>query len=165
MKLELIKTTECKRIEQELQIDLTPSRANAADAGYDLRACIRNPVTIRCGESIKISTGHRVYIGSITDGEFDVGVNTTLAGLVIPRSGTNGLELKNVVGVIDSGYQGEIFLKIVNKSNKEDLTIQPGQRVFQMVIVPAFTPTITLVDEFTKTTDRGSNGFNSTGDF
>ena len=136
-------------------IDFTPTQQRLGDAGYDLKACIPvKSVRIHPGEVIKIPTGIHVGLG-----------REDLVGLVIPRSslGKNGGVLANTVGVIDSNYQGEIVLMVLNTNMEEDLVILQGERIAQLVVVNCFTNTFSMVDEFGYITNRGEEGFGSSG--
>lgn len=128
--------------------DLKPVVGTAGSAGYDLRVSGNFP--IMRGQTIKVGTGLKVEIPK------------GYVGLVTPRSSTSEYVLANTVGVIDSDYQGEIFLKIRNVSNG-DRFITRGDRLFQLVIVPVFMEKPIFVKEFTETTKRGSGGDGSTG--
>ena len=123
-------------------------------AGIDLRACIDAPLVLLPNQVILISSGIAINPNS-----------NQYAGLVIPRSGLGhkkGLVLGNLIGLIDSDYQGEIKISAWNRSNTT-LTITPYERIAQLVIVPVCVVGFNIVDEFTSLSERGSNGFGSTG--
>lgn len=122
-------------------------------AGYDLCAFIKNPISIKPNESILISTGVRLWLK-----------NPALVAKCYPRSGlgSRGLVLKNLVGVIDSDYQGEIKLCLWNTSSSA-ITVNPYDRVAQLVIEYVPLVPLTPVDEFSNLTKRGTGGFGSTG--
>lgn len=122
-------------------------------AGYDLCAFIKNPISIKPNESILISTGVRLWLK-----------NPALVAKCYPRSGlgSRGLVLKNLVGVIDSDYQGEIKLCLWNTSSSA-ITVNPYDRVAQLVIEYVPLVQLTSVDEFSNLTKRGTGGFGSTG--
>ena len=146
-----------------LQIDLKildprmaeqlPTYATPGSAGLDLRACLDAPLVIEPGSTHLIPTGLAIHIG-------DPG----LAAVILPRSGLShkhGLVLGNLVGLIDSDYQGELKISLWNRSS-ETFTIEPMARVAQMVIVPVLQPQFKVVEEFAQSS-RGEGGFGSTG--
>ena len=119
----------------------------------DLSACLEEPVTIAPGERMLIPTGIAIGLPS-----------KETVGLVYARSGMavrDGIALTNGVGVIDSDYTGEIQVGLINLS-KEPYTVNPGQRIAQLVVAPVLLPTVEEVENLTKT-ERGSGGFGSTG--
>lgn len=129
-----------------------PTRATQGSAGYDISVDISAPITLRPNEPQFISTGISIEIAPDT------------VGLVYPRSGLScrhGITLANSVGVIDSDYRGEISVCLVNNSS-EPYTIEPNQRVAQLVISPILTPEVEEVESISDTT-RGANGYGSTG--
>ena len=129
-----------------------PRRATDGSAGYDLSADLDAPVTIAPGESRLLPTGIGVVLPEQT------------AGLVFGRSGLGaryGIVPSNAVGVIDWDFRGEIRVPLRNQS-AEPYTVQPGERIAQMVIVPVLTPELTLTDDLGSTA-RGENGFGSSG--
>jgi len=131
-----------------------PTYATNGSAALDLRACLDRPVTVQPGETVLIPSGIAISI-------HDPG----LVALLVPRSGLgikHGIVLANTVGVIDSDYQGEIGIGIVNRG-AAPYTIEPGERICQMMFVPATQVSLELVAEFSKETDRGAGGFGSTG--
>ncbi len=130
-----------------------PSYATAGSAGMDLRACIDAPLTIQPGERVKVPTGFAI---SLPGPEW--------VAYLFARSGLgirSGITIPNCVGVIDSDYRGEIIVALVNLSDAE-YTVQPGDRIAQMVIMPVTQATVTLVEELDDT-QRGAGGFGSTG--
>lgn len=130
-----------------------PSYATAGSAGMDLRACIDAPVTILPGEQALVPTGLAIALPS-----------ADYVALLYARSGLaikHGLSPANCVGVIDSDYRGEIVVALRNYA-KEPYTVEPGERIAQMVITPVVQAAIALVDELDDT-DRGAGGFGSTG--
>jgi len=130
-----------------------PKYASTGSAGLDLRACIENPYTLNPGETFLIPTGISIYIK-------DKGY----AGIILPRSGLghkHGIVLGNLVGLIDSDYQGELLVSCWNRSKKEFL-INPLERIAQLVIVPINQAKFNLVDNFSES-ERGEGGFGSTG--
>lgn len=133
-----------------------PQRATPMSAGYDVVACIDEPVVIRKGENATlIPLGFACYMD---DGH--------IAGLILPRSGLGhkqGLILGNTVGVIDGDYQDQWFASASNRGQQDEIVINPGDRIAQIVFVPVIHPTFNIVDQFTKATERGLGGFGSTG--
>ena len=130
-----------------------PQFATPGSAAMDLRACLDGPVTLQAGARAVIPTGLAMALPS-----------ADYVALVFARSGLGikkGVCLSNGVGVIDSDYRGEIAVGLVNLSG-EDYTVQPGDRIAQLMVVPVVQPTVTLVDELDET-DRGSGGLGSTG--
>lgn len=130
-----------------------PQRATSGSAGLDLCACIDEPVTLEGGDTAVIPTGIAIALPSADYGAF-----------VFPRSGIavkHGIGLLNSVGVIDSDYRGEIMVGVINQV-KEAYTIQPGERIAQMVIMPVSMMPVEEVAELDDT-DRGAGGFGSTG--
>ena len=130
-----------------------PAYATSGSAGLDLRACIDGALTIAPGDAQLISTGIAIHIG-----------DPTLAAMILPRSGLghkHGIVLGNLVGLIDSDYQGPLLVSCWNRG-REPFTIQPFDRIAQLVIVPVVQASFRLVDEFA-TSDRGVGGFGSSG--
>lgn len=130
-----------------------PAYATAGSAGLDLRACIDEPIEVQPGSTVLIPTGLAIYIE-----------NSNYAGLVLPRSGLghkHGIVLGNLVGLIDSDYQGELMLSCWNRGDKP-FTISVGERLAQFVIVPVMQAQFELVEEFTAT-ERATGGFGHTG--
>ena len=130
-----------------------PQFATPGSAAMDLRACLDGPVTLQAGARSVIPTGLAMALPS-----------ADYVALVFARSGLGikkGVCLSNGVGVIDSDYRGEIAVGLVNLSG-EDYTVQPGDRIAQLMVVPVVQPTVTLADELDET-DRGSGGLGSTG--
>ena len=130
-----------------------PQYATAGSAGLDLRACLDDPLTIDAGQAALIPTGLSLHIG-------DPG----LAAMLLPRSGLghkHGIVLGNLVGLIDSDYQGPLMVSCWNRSTQA-YTVQPLERIAQMVIVPVVQAHFKRVESFDDTA-RGSGGFGSTG--
>ena len=130
-----------------------PQFATPGSAAMDLRACLDGPVTLQAGARAVIPTGLAMALPS-----------ADYVALVFARSGLGikkGVCLSNGVGVIDSDYRGEIAVGLVNLSG-EDYTVQPGDRIAQLMVVPVVQPTVTLADELDET-GRGSGGLGSTG--
>lgn len=129
-----------------------PTRATPGSAGYDLYACLSSPMTIAPHERVKVPTGLKIAIPDPSVGAF-----------IFPRSGLStkfGLGLPNSVGVIDSDYRGEILVAMVNNANTP-YTIQPGDRIAQMVFLPIITYDFVLAEQLDET-QRGEGGFGST---
>ncbi len=130
-----------------------PAYATEGSAGLDLRACIDATLELKPGSVELIPTGLAMYIA-------DPG----LAGVILPRSGLghkHGVVLGNLVGLIDSDYQGQLFVSCWNRSS-ESFNVEPGERIAQMVIVPVVQAQFEIVEEFV-TSDRAQGGFGSTG--
>ncbi|MGZ8265110.1 MAG: dUTP diphosphatase [Burkholderiales bacterium] len=147
-----MRTIEVKILDARLREQL-PSYATAGSAGIDLRACIQEPVTLEPGDTQLIPSGMAIHLA-------DPG----LAAIVLPRSGLghkHGIVLGNLVGLIDSDYQGQIFVSTWNRG-RAAFRIEPLERLAQLVIVPVVQVGFEIVDEFHAST-RGSGGFGSTG--
>jgi dUTP pyrophosphatase len=130
-----------------------PAYGSSGAAGLDLRACIDAPLTLQPGDSQLVPSGIAIHIG---DADY--------AALVLPRSGLgakNGIVLGNLVGLIDSDYQGQVFVSVWNRG-KNSFTIQPMDRIAQMIIVPVRQVEWNVVDDF-ESSSRGAGGFGSTG--
>lgn len=130
-----------------------PEHATDGSAGMDLRAALDKTTQIHPGETLLIPTGLAIYIE-----------DTSMAAIVLPRSGLghkHGIVLGNLVGLIDSDYQGQLFVSCWNRSN-DSFTIEVGDRIAQLVIVPVIQANFDIVDDFI-TTDRGSGGFGHSG--
>jgi dUTP pyrophosphatase len=130
-----------------------PAYATPGAAGLDLRACVEAPLTLHPGETALVPSGLAIHLA-------DPG----LAAMVLPRSGLghkHGIVLGNLVGLIDSDYQGQIFVSVWNRG-RETFSIQPRERIAQRVVVPVLLVGFNVVDEFARS-ERGGNGFGSTG--
>jgi dUTP pyrophosphatase len=130
-----------------------PQHATAGAAGMDLRACLTEPLVLQAGAAELISTGISIYVE-----------DPTLAALLLPRSGLghkHGIVLGNLVGLIDSDYQGPLMVSCWNRGSAP-FTVNPGDRIAQMVIVPVVHADFEVVEEFTSTS-RGAGGFGSSG--
>ena len=133
--------------------DLAPQYATSGSAGMDLRACIDEAVTLKPGETILIPTGIALHLE-----------DSSLAAMILPRSGLghkHGIVLGNLVGLIDSDYQGQIFVSTWNRGD-QDFLINPLERIAQLVVVPVVQVAFNVVEEFTESR-RGAGGFGSTG--
>ena len=134
--------------------DQLPAYATPGSAGLDLRACLDAPITLQPNAWQLISTGLSVYIK-------DPGY----AAMLLPRSGLghkHGIVLGNLVGLIDSDYQGQLMVSAWNRSDVA-FTIEPMERIAQLVIVPVVQAQFNLVDQFEAATERGAGGYGSTG--
>jgi dUTP pyrophosphatase len=130
-----------------------PHYATPGSAGLDLRACIEAPMKLHPGDTVLVPTGMAIHIA-------DPG----LAAIILPRSGLghkHGIVLGNLVGLIDSDYQGEIFISTWNRG-KENFTLNPLDRLAQLVVVPVLQVGFNIVDDFAAS-HRGDGGFGSTG--
>ncbi len=130
-----------------------PGYATPGSAGMDLRACLDKPLKLEPGQTELIPSGIALHIS-------DPG----LAATILPRSGLghkHGIVLGNLVGLIDSDYQGQIFISCWNRGN-QSFTIEPGERVAQLVILPVVQATLNIVNEFDES-ERGEGGFGHTG--
>jgi dUTP pyrophosphatase len=132
---------------------MLPHYASAGAAGLDLRACLNSPLTLQGGESQLVSSGIAIHVG-------DPGY----AAVILPRSGLgakNGIVLGNLVGLIDSDYQGPLMVSVWNRG-KSAFTIQPLDRIAQLIVVPVLQVEFEVVEEFAASA-RGAGGFGSTG--
>jgi dUTP pyrophosphatase len=130
-----------------------PEYATEGSAGVDLRACVESAVTIAPGETLLIPSGMAIHIG-----------DPSLAAVLLPRSGLghkHGIVLGNLVGLIDSDYQGQVFVSCWNRG-AETFTIQPGERIAQMVLVPVVQARFEVVKDF-ESSERGAGGFGHSG--
>lgn len=130
-----------------------PAYATDGAAGLDLRACLPGPITLHPGETTLVPSGLAIHLA-----------DPELAAMVLPRSGLghkHGIVLGNLVGLIDSDYQGQIFVSMWNRG-RASFTIQPMERIAQLVVVPVLQVGFNLVDSFDAST-RGADGFGSTG--
>lgn len=132
---------------------LLPTYATDGSAGLDLRACLKESLQLNPGETQLIPTGMAIHIS-----------DPTLAAIILPRSGLghkHGIVLGNLVGLIDSDYQGEVMISCWNRGN-DHFTIQPGERIAQLVIIPVVHAKFEIVNEFIST-KRGDGGFGHSG--
>jgi dUTP pyrophosphatase len=130
-----------------------PAYATDGSAGLDLRACLSQPLVLEPGDTQLIGTGLAIYIA-----------DPDLAALILPRSGLghkHGIVLGNLVGLIDSDYQGELMVSCWNRGQAR-FTVEPGERLAQLVLVPVVQAEFEVVDEF-DSSQRGAGGFGSTG--
>ncbi|MDH2925126.1 dUTP pyrophosphatase [Nicoletella semolina] len=130
-----------------------PTYATEGSAGLDLRALIEQPLTIEAGGTVLIPTGISIYIA-----------DPNLAAVILPRSGLghkNGIVLGNLVGLIDSDYQGPLMVSLWNRSD-EAFTVNVGDRIAQLVFLPVVQASLNVVNEFIQT-ERGEGGFGHSG--
>jgi dUTP pyrophosphatase len=147
-----MKTVDVKILDPRMK-DQMPAYATAGSAGLDLRACIDAPLTIKPGETVLVATGLAIHIG-------DPGY----AAMILPRSGMghkHGIVLGNLVGLIDSDYQGQLMVSTWNRGQHE-FVLNPMERLAQLVIVPVLQVDFNVVDDF-DASERGTGGFGSTG--
>ena len=131
-----------------------PAYATTGSAGLDLRALLDAPLTLAPGETQLVKTGLAIHIG-----------NPHFAAVILPRSGLghkHGIVLGNGTGLIDSDYQGELMVSCFNRSGTA-FTIQPGERIAQLVFIPVVQAALEVVAEFGDASQRGTGGFGSTG--
>lgn len=131
-----------------------PKYATPGSAGLDLHACIQTPMLLEPGQTNMVATGLAIHIN-----------NPQLAALILPRSGMGakkGIVLGNLVGLIDSDYQGQLLIAAWNRT-QTPYTLEPFERLAQLVIVPVVQAQFKLVDDFGSETQRGTGGYGSTG--
>jgi len=141
-----------KILDARLKLKL-PHYATSGAAGLDLRACIDRPIELRPGASELVPSGIAIHLA-------DPG----LAAIVLPRSGLghkHGIVLGNLVGLIDSDYQGQIFVSLWNRGGST-FTLNPMERIAQLVVVPVLQVNLNVVEDFAQS-ERGAGGFGSTG--
>ena len=147
-----MKTIDIKILDPRMK-ELLPAYATQGSAGLDLRACIEAPLTLEPGQTVLVPTGLAIHVA-------DPGY----AAMILPRSGLghkNGIVLGNLVGLIDSDYQGQLMVSTWNRGHAA-FTLQPMDRLAQLVIVPVLQVGFNVVDEFASS-ERGAGGFGSTG--
>lgn len=130
-----------------------PEYATEGSAGIDLRACLDEPVTLEPGQTQLLPTGMAIHIE-----------DPSLAAIILPRSGLghkHGIVLGNLVGLIDSDYQGQLMVSCWNRGNTT-FTVQPGERIAQLILVPVVQARLEIVDSFEES-DRGAGGFGHSG--
>ena len=149
-----MKNVQLKILDQRLGNEIPlPEYATNGSAGLDLRACLEQPVIVPPGDTVLIPTGLAIHIAE-----------QTLAAVLLPRSGLghkHGIVLGNLVGLIDSDYQGQVFISCWNRG-KEHFTVEIGERIAQMVFVPVVQAQFEIVDDFNESS-RGEGGFGHTG--
>ncbi len=147
-----MKKLEVKILDERIR-GMLPRHATAGAAGLDLRACIEAPLTLQPGDSQLVHSGIAIHVA-------DPGY----AAVVLPRSGLgskHGIVLGNLVGLIDSDYQGEVLVSVWNRG-RASFTIQPLDRIAQLLVVPVMQVDLEVVEEFAESS-RGAGGFGSTG--
>lgn len=147
-----MKTIDIKILDARMQ-ELLPAYATPGSAGLDLRACIDKAITIEAGQTVLIPTGLAIHIG-----------DPSYAAMILPRSGMghkNGIVLGNLVGLIDSDYQGQLMVSTWNRGQSA-FTLNPMERLAQLIIVPVLQVGFNVVEEFGDS-ERGVGGFGSTG--
>ena len=147
-----MKTIDIKILDPRMN-DQLPGYATEGSAGLDLRACIDAPITIEPGATVLIATGLAIHLA-------DPGY----CAMILPRSGMghkNGIVLGNLVGLIDSDYQGQLMVSTWNRGQSA-FTLTPMERLAQLIVVPVVQVGFNVVDEF-DTSERGAGGFGSTG--
>ena len=130
-----------------------PQYATAGSAGLDLRACLDKPLVLEPGKAELLPTGLSIYVE-----------DPTLAAVILPRSGLghkHGVVLGNLVGLIDSDYQGPLMVSVWNRG-REPYTVQPGERIAQLIVVPVVQVELEVVEDFAATS-RGAGGFGHSG--
>ncbi|MBR9812275.1 dUTP diphosphatase [bacterium] len=130
-----------------------PAYATPGSAGMDLRACLDTPLALAPGDTQLIPTGIAIHMG-----------DTGMAAVILPRSGLghkHGIVLGNLVGLIDSDYQGQLMVSCWNRG-QSSFTIEPGERIAQLVFVPVLQPALVQVESF-DASERGEGGFGSSG--
>ncbi len=141
------------RVLDKRLLDQLPHYATKGSAGLDLRACVDAPITLKPGETTLIPSGIAIHLD-----------NPQYAAMILPRSGLghkHGIVLGNLVGLIDSDYQGQIFISTWNRGQAE-FTIQPMERIAQLIVVPVLQVEFNVVSDFVAS-NRGEGGFGSTG--
>jgi dUTP pyrophosphatase len=147
-----LKKLDVRVLDERLRAQL-PAYATAGSAGLDLRACIDEPLTLRPGDSALVPSGLAIHLD-----------DPSLAAIVIPRSGLghkHGIVLGNLVGLIDSDYQGQVFVSCWNRG-REPFVVNPLERIAQLVVVPVVQVELNVVESFGQSA-RGAGGFGSTG--
>ncbi|MEZ5613076.1 MAG: dUTP diphosphatase [Rhodocyclaceae bacterium] len=147
-----MRNIDIKILDERLR-DHLPAYATDGAAGLDLRACLGAPAVLHPGETVLVPTGIAVHLA-------DPGI----AAMVLPRSGLghkHGIVLGNLVGLIDSDYQGQIFVSVWNRG-RTSFTLEPMERIAQLVVVPVVQVGFNVVDDFVAS-ERGNGGFGSTG--
>lgn len=146
-------TTIQVKIVNDKMAEFLPAYATAGSAGLDLRACIEKDILVKPGETLLIPTGIAIYIE-----------DKNLCGMILPRSGLghkHGIVLGNLVGLIDSDYQGELMVSLWNRG-KTDFMLVQMERIAQLVIVPVVQAGFNVVSNF-EASERAESGFGSTG--
>ena len=149
-----MKTLQTRILDDRLGTEFPmPAHATEGSAGIDLRAMLDEPLTLEPGQTELLPTGMAIHIE-----------DPSLAAMILPRSGLghkHGIVLGNLVGLIDSDYQGELMVSCWNRGNTT-FTVEPGERIAQLVLVPVVQAKLEIVDSFDES-DRGAGGFGHTG--
>jgi dUTP pyrophosphatase len=151
-------TVELRILDERIRTWGVPRHQSDMAAGIDLVACLDEPLTLEPqSAAVLVPTGIAIHIG-----------DPNVAAVIVPRSGlghTRGLVLGNLVGVVDADYTGQLAVSCWNRSaaTAEAVTIDPGDRIAQLLFLPILRPTICVVEEFSRSSVRGSGGFGSTG--
>jgi dUTP pyrophosphatase len=150
-----MKTIDIKILDPRMK-DFLPAYATPGSAGLDLRACIDSAIIIEAGATVLIPTGLAIHVA-----------NPGYCAMILPRSGMghkNGIVLGNLVGLIDSDYQGQLMVSTWNRGQAA-FTLNPMERLAQLIVVPVLQVGFNVVDEFDsdKQSERGAGGFGSTG--
>ena len=150
----MLQTVQLKILDSRLGTEFPmPAYATAGAAGLDLRACLDQPLELNPGATELIPTGMAIHMG-----------DSGMAAVILPRSGLghkHGIVLGNLVGLIDSDYQGQLMVSCWNRG-QQPFTIEPGERIAQLVFVPVLQPRFETVEEFSAS-ERGEGGFGHTG--
>src|SRR5215470_11848822 len=147
-----MKQLDIRILDERIRANL-PAYATEGSAGLDLRACVDEPLTLRPGDSALVPSGIAIHLA-----------DPALAAVIIPRSGLghkHGIVLGNLVGLIDSDYQGQVFVSCWNRG-REPFVVNPMERIAQLVVVPVVQVELNVVEAFDKSA-RGAGGFGSTG--
>jgi dUTP pyrophosphatase len=150
----MLRNIEIKKLDQRAII---PKYATADSAGVDLAACIDKVIEIPPLETALIPTGLAINMQLVEE---------DLVAMIFPRSGKGhkeGKVLGNTTGIIDSDYQGQLMVSILNRNKEKYITIEPGERIAQMICIPIIRAEFSEVEEFSSSTERGTGGFGSTG--
>ena len=149
-----MKSIDVKILDDRLKTEFgLPQYGTAGSAGLDLMACVEDELSVAAGQTILIPTGMAIHIK-----------DPQLAAVILPRSGLghkHGIVLGNLVGLIDSDYQGQLYVSCWNRSGN-DFTIKAGDRIAQLVILPVVQAQLNVVEDFNQS-DRGEGGFGHTG--
>jgi dUTP pyrophosphatase len=148
----MTKTIDVRLLDERLKAQ-PPAYATSGSAGLDLRACIEAPLNLAPGHTALVPTGMAIHLA-----------DRHLAAMILPRSGLghkHGIVLGNLVGLIDSDYQGQVFVSVWNRGN-EPFVVQPLERIAQLVVVPVVQVGFNFVENF-DASERGEGGFGSTG--
>ena len=150
----MTRTVQVKILDQRIRGEFgLPHYATEGSAGLDLRACIDAPIALAAGETELIPSGIAIYLD-----------DPSMAAVLLPRSGMghkHGIVLGNLVGLIDSDYQGQVYISCWNRGQNA-FTIEPGDRIAQMVFVPVVQASFNVVEEFVES-ERAAGGFGHTG--